>query len=162
MAPQIAAARSAARRRSSTPARSAATGEFEMEAEAGNGGVLLNGKKLLVMDAQAADVLLVATSDGRAPYRRHRGVRASAIEARGLDRPDPSLLRGRASRGSRFRAEQTLPAEGEDYFAGLSPRLRRDLRRAVAEAPQRTMEMTVDYAKDRQQFGRPIGSYQAV
>ena len=27
---------------------------------------------------------------------------------------------------------------------------------------QRTMEMAVEYAKDRQQFGRPIGAYQAV
>ncbi|HEU4945148.1 MAG TPA: acyl-CoA dehydrogenase, partial [Solirubrobacterales bacterium] len=27
---------------------------------------------------------------------------------------------------------------------------------------QRTMEMAVSYAKDRKQFGRPIGSYQAV
>jgi len=27
---------------------------------------------------------------------------------------------------------------------------------------QRTMEMAVEYAKERQQFGRPIGSYQAV
>ena len=27
---------------------------------------------------------------------------------------------------------------------------------------QRTMEMAVEYARDRKQFGRPIGSYQAV
>jgi alkylation response protein AidB-like acyl-CoA dehydrogenase len=27
---------------------------------------------------------------------------------------------------------------------------------------QRTMEMAVDYARDREQFGRPIGSYQAI
>jgi alkylation response protein AidB-like acyl-CoA dehydrogenase len=29
-------------------------------------------------------------------------------------------------------------------------------------AAQRSMEMAVEYAKDRQQFGRPIGAYQAV
>jgi len=44
---------------------SAVIGEFEMEAQAGDGGVMLDGEKVLVMDADAADFLLVATSDGR-------------------------------------------------------------------------------------------------
>jgi alkylation response protein AidB-like acyl-CoA dehydrogenase len=32
----------------------------------------------------------------------------------------------------------------------------------LAGTAQRVLEMSVDYAKVRQQFGRPIGSYQAV
>src|SRR5881227_2143467 len=40
-------------------------GEFTMEAESSGDGVTLNGEKVLVMDAAAADFMLVATSDGR-------------------------------------------------------------------------------------------------
>ena len=32
----------------------------------------------------------------------------------------------------------------------------------IVGVSQRTMEMAVEYARDRQQFGRPIGAYQAV
>src|SRR5262249_57312116 len=63
--------------------------------------------------------------------------------------------------GVRVPAADTLPAEGHDYWQVF-------LRICVALAAestgvaQRTMEMAVEYAKDRQQFGRPIGAYQAV
>ncbi|HYG96810.1 MAG TPA: acyl-CoA dehydrogenase family protein, partial [Solirubrobacterales bacterium] len=40
-------------------------GMFAMEVEAAGDGVVLNGEKTLVLDAASADLLLVATSDGR-------------------------------------------------------------------------------------------------
>jgi alkylation response protein AidB-like acyl-CoA dehydrogenase len=134
-------------------------GEFEMEARAGDGGVVLDGEKVMVLDAGAADFLLVATSEGNRhivevdqtgvsleressidPGRRFYSVRLDAVEVP---------------------AERTLPAEREDYH----PVLNRVCVAVAAEltgVAQRTMEMAVEYAKERQQFGRPIGSYQAV
>jgi alkylation response protein AidB-like acyl-CoA dehydrogenase len=57
--------------------------------------------------------------------------------------------------------ENTLPAERSDYNA-VFHRLCVALAAESTGIAQRTMEMSVEYAKDRQQFGRPIGSYQAV
>jgi alkylation response protein AidB-like acyl-CoA dehydrogenase len=137
----------------------ASIGKFTMEACAEAGGVVLDGEKLLVMDAAAADFLLVATSDGR----RHlveRGAAGIAIT------PATSIDLTRRLYSVRFDGvevapEDTLPAGGEDYFAVLH-RLCVALAAESTGIAQRTMEMAVAYAKDRQQFGRPIGSYQAV
>ena len=54
-----------------------------------------------------------------------------------------------------------MPAEGADYYAVFF-RLCVALAAESTGIAQRTMEMSVEYAKDRKQFDRPIGSYQAV
>src|SRR5262245_61963677 len=43
----------------------ATIGEFAMEARAEGDGIVLDGEKVLVMDAAAADFFVVATADGR-------------------------------------------------------------------------------------------------
>jgi alkylation response protein AidB-like acyl-CoA dehydrogenase len=134
-------------------------GAFRMEAQADGDDVVLDGEKLLVPDAAAADFLLVAMSDG------HRHV--VARDAAGITiTPESSIdltrrLYSVGFEGVRVPAADTLPAEGHEYHPVF-------LRMCVAIAAestgiaQRTLEMAVAYAKDRQQFGRPIGSYQAV
>ncbi len=137
----------------------AVPGGFEMEAGDDGDGVLLNGEKVLVMDAAAADFFLVATADGR----RHlvecsdEGVTITA---------EPSIDLTRRLYSVRFEdvrlgPEATLTGGQEDYL----PVLWRACVAIAAESTgiaQRTLEMAVEYAKDRKQFGRPIGSYQAV
>ena len=141
-------------------AGSAATiGEFEMEAEAGSGGVSLNGEKILVMDAEAADFLLVATGDGK---RHIVDTEASGLSIEAEDSIDPTRrFYSIRFEGVEVPAEQTLPAKGEDYFR-VFHRVCVAISAELTGIAQRTMEMAVDYAKERQQFGRPIGSYQAV
>jgi alkylation response protein AidB-like acyl-CoA dehydrogenase len=132
---------------------------FSMEAREDGDGLLLDGEKVLVMDASAADFFLVATADGR----RHlveRGAAGVAVEAQPSLDPTRRLHSVRFD-GVRVAPEDTLPAAGADYLPVF-------LRACVAIAAesagvaQRTLEMAVEYAKDRKQFGRPIGSYQAV
>ena len=134
-------------------------GGFTMEARADGDGVVLDGEKVLVMDAARADFFLVATSDGR----RHlveRGADGVTVTAE----PSIDLTRRLYSvrfEGVRVAAEDTLPAEGPT----TTPVFYRLCVAIAAESTgiaQRTMEMAVEYAKDRQQFGRPIGAYQAV
>lgn len=136
-----------------------AIGEFAMEARADGDGVVLDGEKVLVMDAVAADFLLVATSDGR----RHLVER----DAAGVTvTPSTSIDQTRRLCSVRFEgvqvpATETLPAAGPDYLQ-VFDRVCVALAAESTGVAQRTLEMAVEYAKDRQQFGRPIGSYQAV
>jgi alkylation response protein AidB-like acyl-CoA dehydrogenase len=134
-------------------------GVFTLEARRDGDGVVLDGEKTLVMDAGAADFLMVATADGG----RH-------LVERGADgvtvKPEASIDPTRRLYSVRFDAvrvpgQDTMQAVGQDYFPVF-------LQACIALAAestgvaQRTMEMAVAYAKDRKQFGRPIGSYQAV
>jgi alkylation response protein AidB-like acyl-CoA dehydrogenase len=137
----------------------ATLGNFEMEAKAEGDGFVLDGEKVLVMDAASAGFFLVATADGR----RH-------VVERGTDgvtvTPERSIdltrrLHSVRFDGVRVGADATLGGAQEDYL----PVLWRACVAIAAESTgiaQRTMEMAVEYAKDRQQFGRPIGAYQAV
>jgi len=137
----------------------AAIGQFEMQAREADGGVTLDGEKVLVMDAGSADFLLVATSDGRRHLvdREQDGVSVT---------PETSIDATRKLYAVRFDgvqvpAERTLPAEADDYFE-VFRRACVAISAELTGIAQRTLEMAVDYAKERQQFGRPIGSYQAV
>jgi alkylation response protein AidB-like acyl-CoA dehydrogenase len=137
----------------------ATVGGYRMEAKADGDGVVLEGEKILVMDAAGVDFFLVATSDGR----RH-------LVERGADgvtvSPDTGIDPTRRFSSVRFdgvkvAAADTLPGAEADYY----PVFHRVCVALAAESTgiaQRTMEMAVEYAKDRQQFGRPIGAYQAV
>jgi len=134
-------------------------GEFTMEAREEGDGVVLDGTKTLVMDAAGADFFLVATSDSR----RHI-VEAGAEGVTVVPEVSIDVTRRLSSvrfDGVRVAAADTLPGDGADYF----PVFHRVCVALAAESTgvaQRTMEMAVAYAKDRQQFGRPIGAYQAV
>jgi alkylation response protein AidB-like acyl-CoA dehydrogenase len=134
-------------------------GEFTLEAKADGDGVVLDGEKVLVPDAAGADFFLVASSDGRRHLveRDAGGVSVTAEPALDPTRRFSSVR----LEGVRVAAADTLPAEAADYY----PVFHRVCVALAAESTgiaQRTLEMAVEYAKDRQQFGRPIGAYQAV
>ncbi len=137
----------------------ATPGGFTMDAKPDGDGVVLDGEKVLVLDAAAADFFLVATADG-CRHLVERGADGVSVQAE----PSIDLTRRLYSvrfDGVRVGAEQTLPAEEADYYPVFF-RLCVALAAESTGIAQRTMEMAVAYAKDRQQFGRPIGSYQAV
>jgi alkylation response protein AidB-like acyl-CoA dehydrogenase len=138
---------------------SAAIGEFEMEARDDADGVVLDGEKVLVIDADAADFLLVATADGRRHVveRDADGVTIASEASIDITRKLYSVR----FEGVRVPAEATLPGEQADYLPVLW-RVCVAVSAELTGIAQRTLEMAVSYAKERQQFGRPIGSYQAV
>jgi alkylation response protein AidB-like acyl-CoA dehydrogenase len=137
----------------------ATIGSFAMEPRADGDGIVLDGEKVLVMDAAAADFFLVATSDGRRHVVERGAAGLSIAPATSID-----LTRRLYSvrfDGVRVAPGDSLPAEESEYYLVFN-RLCVALAAESTGIAQRTMEMAVEYAKDRQQFGRPIGSYQAV
>jgi alkylation response protein AidB-like acyl-CoA dehydrogenase len=112
----------------------------------------VTGVKVAVPDALGADVLVVAVEGGR-----HVLVEAGAAEIEPAEALDPT----RRLYTVRFDGAPGEELAGSDFgHAWLAIAVC-----AAAESvgvAQRAMEMAVAYAKDRKQFDRPIGSYQAV
>jgi alkylation response protein AidB-like acyl-CoA dehydrogenase len=114
----------------------------------------LSGVKLAVPDAAAADVLVVTAAGPR-----HVVVEAGA--------PGMTVTRSETLDTTRrlyeIRFDGTPAAElvGDGFEEAWLAITAASAAESVGVA-QRAMEMAVAYAKDRTQFGRPIGSYQAV
>jgi alkylation response protein AidB-like acyl-CoA dehydrogenase len=132
---------------------------FKLVADSDGDGVTLNGEKILVMDAASADFFLVATADGRRHIVEKEAEGVTVTPEESID-PTRRLSSVRLE-NVRVMAENTLPGSTEDYW----PVFQRACVAIAAESTgvaQRALEMSVAYAKDRRQFGRPIGAYQAV
>jgi alkylation response protein AidB-like acyl-CoA dehydrogenase len=116
----------------------------------------LSATKIAVADAGTADVLVVASRGG------HLLVEAGAS---GLEiTPEPALDDTRKLFGVRFQSTpaEVMPEGTPDSVAHAYAVVVAALAAENVGIAQRTMEMAVEYAKDRKQFDRPIGSYQAV
>ena len=134
----------------------------EATARRQGGSWRLTGAKSLVIDAAAADWLVVAAQDQSAGRRafylveaRQAGVQVDLLPWRDVTR-QVADVRLKDAGGER------LAAEDEALWPWLRDRVLFALATESAAGTQRVMEMTVDYAKERMAFGRPIGSYQAI
>ena len=112
-------------------------------------GLLKDGEAALVPDADSADVIVLCGHEGRTVIQR------SAAEVEPVKTMDPTRRYARVRTGE---AGEAL--EGE-HLPGLSIACAAVAAELTGIA-QRAMEMAVEYARDRKQFDRPIGSYQAV
>ncbi len=136
--------------------------DVALRAAGGGDAWRLSGVKTYVLDGHVADVLLVAAraGDGLSLFRVEP-------EAPGLTRtllPTLDLTRKLA----RLELSDT-PATRIGAAGDLEPGLRRALALTVsalaaeqAGGTQRCLEMSTEYAKTRLQFGRAIGSFQAI
>jgi alkylation response protein AidB-like acyl-CoA dehydrogenase len=114
----------------------------------GTVGLLSNGDARLVPDADGVDVIVIFTRGGGFVVER------SAADVEPIETMDPTR------RFARVRADGGDPLIGD---GGDAPyRIATSVAAELTGVGQRAMEMAVAYARDRKQFGRPIGSYQAV
>ena len=142
-----------------------------LQAAAKGSGFTLSGTKLFVHDAHTADVIVVAarTASGQDPedgislFLVPAGTPGLAVTL--LPTMDQTRklcevtltnvsLRGDAIMGA--------PGAGWKPLARVIDRATVGLCAEMCGGAQKVLEMTVEYAKIRQAFGRPIGSYQGV
>lgn len=102
----------------------------------------------VVPDADGAAVLVLPEGDGV------RLVPGTDADVQPLELIDPTRAYARVSAGG----GESLPG---DPAAGVN-KVAVAIAAELTGVAQRAMEMAVEYAKEREQFGRPIGAYQAV
>ena len=142
-----------------------------LQATAKGGGFTLNGTKLFVQDAHTADVIVVAarTGSGQSP---EEGI-SLLLVPKGTPGMSVTLLptmdqtRKLCEVGLKDVAlgAEALMAQAGSGWTALARVIDRATVALCAEmcgGAQKVLEMTVEYAKIRQAFGRPIGSYQGV
>jgi alkylation response protein AidB-like acyl-CoA dehydrogenase len=138
------------------------TSGLQTRAHRSAGGYMLDGRKSFVLDGHTADLLLVvAQADGGPSLFAVTGG-ADGLGRRLLDTLD--MTRKQAVLSLDGVPARLVGAEGS--AAGVVERTLRLAAVALAAeqvgGAQRCLDMSVEYAKIRLQFGRPIGSFQAI
>ena len=121
-------------------------------------GERLSGTVEHVLDGPAADLLVVAatTADGAALF-------AIGTDGAGVERtPTPTLDLTRRQAAFTFTDAAATRLGGADAVSTAADLLRVALAVESLGGARRCLEVTVDYLKTRVQFGRPIGSFQAL
>ncbi len=128
----------------------------------GAGGWRLSGEKTYVLDGHVADVVLVVAEapDGLSLFR-------CAGDAEGLQRELlPTLDLTRKQARLTFVDTPVVPVgksgDGGAVLARVLDLAATALAAEQVGGAQRCLDMAVGYAKERMQFGRPIGSFQAI
>jgi alkylation response protein AidB-like acyl-CoA dehydrogenase len=142
-----------------------------LSAKETRGGFILSGTKLFVPDAHLADVMVVAArssdgstmEDGISLFLVPKGTPGVAV------RLLPSVDETRKLCEVKF-DNVALPVaallgelhQGWPALSGVIDKAAVALSAEMCGAAQRVLDMTVDYAKLRTAFGKPIGTYQGV
>lgn len=154
----------------SEPEAGSDVGNLSCRAERANGGYVINGQKTWITAAHAADHILLVCRTNRTG-NKHEGLSMISVPA-GIDGLE---VRGIETMGGRevndvFFTDCHVPAErligSQDQawmqlMAGLNNERLIIAAQALGMA-QRAFDDLLAYVKERKQFGRPIGSFQAL
>jgi alkylation response protein AidB-like acyl-CoA dehydrogenase len=133
-----------------------------MKAGRSGDGWLLSGEKSFVTDGHVADLVLVAgrTNAGVSIFAAEKG--ASGFTATPLSTLDQT--RKQATLSFVNTPARLIGVEGAGWgaFAKMLDLAVVALAAEQVGGAQQVLDVTVQYAKDREQFGQPIGSFQAI
>jgi alkylation response protein AidB-like acyl-CoA dehydrogenase len=138
-----------------------------MEASESGDGYTLNGTKMFVLDGHTADLVVVAARTAGSTGEDGISFFTVAGDASGLTRTalatmDQTRKQAKLEFANVSAAKLGEPGAG---WAALSKTLDQaavGLSNEMVGGAQFVLEESVQYAKDRVQFGRPIGSFQAI
>jgi len=146
--------------------------QLEAKRKGKGGDFVLKGEKLFVLDAGVADTIVVAARTTPNQRKPERGLTLFLVErgAPGLT-IDPLRTIDMTRRQAQLSFDRVVVSA--DQVLGSVDRGWPPLARAIETGTasicvetvgvaQRALELSVRYAKDRTQFGKPIGSFQAV
>lgn len=141
-----------------------------MKAEKAGNGFKISGSKAFVADGHVADRMIVAARTAGAPGEE-AGLSLFLVDAKakGVSADRTIMVDSRNAARVTF---DNVAVTGEDVIGeidngwqaleGVLSAGRAGLAAELSGAGQRAFEMTTDYLKDRKQFGKPIGSFQAL
>jgi len=142
---------------------------IQLRAQSQGGGGVLDGTKLFVPDANVADLFVVAARTGGSGTD---GITLFLVDAKTpgitvtmLKTMDQTRKLGEiAFSGVKVGADAVLGTVGGGWslLERVVDRGKVGLAAEMCGGAQRVLEMSVDYAKVREQFGKPIGSFQAI
>jgi pimeloyl-CoA dehydrogenase small subunit len=141
--------------------------DVQTTAAQGDGGWVLNGEKSVVMHGDTADKLLVTARVAGGRFDRD-GIGLFLVDAAtaGVSRRGYPTQDGlRAAEISFANAEGEPLGDPKGALDGVEQVVDRAIAAVCSEAVglmQCMQDLTVDYLKTRQQFGRPIGSFQVL
>jgi alkylation response protein AidB-like acyl-CoA dehydrogenase len=135
---------------------------IEMQATAAGDGWTLSGTKMFVLDGHTANLIIVAA-------RTPAGVSLFAVDgdASGLTRSALSTM-DQTRKQAKLEFEDTpakligTDGDGWNVLNKVLDLVAIGLAAEQVGGAQRVLDMAVEYAKVRVQFGRPIGSFQAI
>ena len=126
--------------------------------------LILNGTKSFVVDGHTADHLIVVAKDAGGALRhvlvpaQTEGLTATRLETMDMTRKQARVELDRV----RVASTSELAASSSESFELMRDIAAVGLAYEQLGGAQMVMEMAVQYAKERYQFGRAIGSFQAV
>lgn len=136
-----------------------------LTATAVDGGFKLNGKKLFVSDASVSDCIITAARSGSSLILAFVDAKSAGVTIK----PMPALDATRSMSAVEFNevvvGADDVIADGAKANAALEHALNVATLALAAEmvgGMDWLLEASVEYAKTRKQFGKPIGQFQAV
>ena len=132
----------------------------EVEARADGAAFRLHGEQPFVLDGAAADRVVVAGRDERGAGLFVTEPGSPSVEAS----PAVAMDATRSVAHLRFRGApaERLGERGEAAIGRVLDRAAAALAAEMLGGAERVLELSVEYARQRVQFDRPIGSFQAV
>ncbi len=154
----------------SEPEAGSDVGNLRCKAERRNGGYVVSGQKTWISEAQHAEHILLVCRTQAGPDK-HKGLTmlsipatAEGIEIRGIETMGGRVVNDVFFNDCHVDADRLLGVEGQAWMqlmTGLNTERLIIAAQSVGLA-RRALDDALGYVKEREQFGRPIGTFQAI